>query len=219
PASDGKDHCDIGGVNLLLERYANSPGKAPLAQALAERTGKAVSCIGKDTDEANAYCADPIYLGQRDFGLGPVVAQFLGNPGALQAGRIARPALRQEQPQAHHDWHFSRCQGERNQRLAVGILAECRSILWRHADRMMALLGQGRIVDDQPGILASDLSVSLGEQRPLQWSFVPHAAADEMVQPVVADLTIPRGHRLHALTITRANQACNVCWTNRSEEH
>ena len=72
PWRHGKDHADIGGVNLLFERNANSPREAPLAQALPEGRRETVSGIGKDTAEANTGGTDPIDLSERDLVLGPV---------------------------------------------------------------------------------------------------------------------------------------------------
>src|SRR5579864_3772577 len=71
---------------------------------------------------------------------------------------------------------------------------------------MAPLLGQSRVVDNQPGILAPDLPVGFGEQRQLQRRLIPDAAANEVMQPIVADLVISRSHRLHTLAITWANQ-------------
>lgn len=91
---DGKDHADIGGVNLLFERDTNRPSEAALAQTLQEGSRNAVSRIGKDTTEAHTGIPDPVDLGQRDLGLCPVRPQLLGNPGAVQTDRIARLTVR-----------------------------------------------------------------------------------------------------------------------------
>src|SRR3990167_8679244 len=53
-SGNGKDHADVGRVDLLLERNAHRPGEAAFAQALPEGGGEAISSIGKDTAEANA---------------------------------------------------------------------------------------------------------------------------------------------------------------------
>ena len=50
----------------------------------------------------------------------------------------------------------------------------------------------------------------IGEQRDLQGRGIPHAARDEVVQPVIADIGIARRVRLHALTVTRTNQPDDI---------
>lgn len=75
---------------------------------------------------------------------------------------------------------------------------------------MAPLLGQRRIVDDQPGLLAADPPVGFGKQGCLDRFFVPHAAGNEMMQPVVADITIAGDHRLYALAIPRADQSRDI---------
>lgn len=91
---NGKDHADVGRVNLLFERDADSPGQAALAQALPEGCRKAISGIGQDTAEANTGGTDPVDLGKRDLGLGAVMSQLFWDPGTIKAGRITRPVLR-----------------------------------------------------------------------------------------------------------------------------
>lgn len=82
--------------------------------------------------------------------------------------------------------------------------------MWRHANRMAALLGQSCIVDDQPSAVATDLSVGFGKQRHLERFLVPYAAGNEMMQPVVADIAVARRHRLYALVIPRADQSRDI---------
>jgi len=50
---------------------------------------------------------------------------------------------------------------------------------------MPPLLGQGRIVDDQPGSVVANQSVRLGKQRCLKRSLIPEAAANEVMNPGV----------------------------------
>ena len=209
-AGDGEDHRHVGGIDLLLERDADGPGQAALAQRLPERRAQAISGIGQHAAEAHAGGANPVDLGQRDLGLGPVGATVLGHAGTVEPGGIARPALGQEQPQPHHHRHLARGQRQRHQRLAVGVLAKRRGILRRDADRVAALLGQRGVVDDQPGIVPANLSVGLGEQRLLQRRGIPDAARDEVVQLVIADACVARRHRLDALAIARADQPGNI---------
>jgi hypothetical protein len=83
-------------VNLVFEQNADSPGKTALAQALPETCGKTVAGIGLDTAEADTGSTDPVDLVQCDLGLGPVRSPFFRHTCTIQAGCIARPALRQE---------------------------------------------------------------------------------------------------------------------------
>jgi hypothetical protein len=97
---DGKYHADIGGVNLLFERDANSPGEAALAQTCRKCAERPYLASARTQPKRTAR-ANPVDLSERDLGLGPIRPQLLWNPGAIQADRIARPTLRQEQAQAH----------------------------------------------------------------------------------------------------------------------
>jgi hypothetical protein len=81
---------------------------------------------------------------------------------------------------------------------------------------VLPFLGQGRIVDDQPGIVATNQSVRLGKQRCLERSLVPNAAADKAMKPVVADIVVPCSHGLNTLAITWPDQPCNVGRAHRT---
>jgi hypothetical protein len=54
---------------------------------------------------------------------------------------------------------------------------------------------------------AANHPVRFGEQRLFQRRGVPHAAGDEVMKLVVADLAVPRRHGLHALAITCTDQS------------
>lgn len=66
------------------------------------------------------------------------------------------------------------------------------------------------MIDDQPSLLTANQIIGLLPQRRFQRRAVPDAGANEMVQPVVADLLYARRHGLDALAITGANQAGNI---------
>ena len=207
---DGEDHRHIGRIDLLLERDADRPAQAALGERLPERRTQAIAGISKHAAKAHAGGANPVDLGQRDLGLGPVDTMAIGHAGTVEPGRIARPALGQEQPQPDHHRHFARCQRQRHQRLAVGVLAKRRGVLRSDADRVASLLGQRGIVDDQPGIVTADHPVGFGEQHRLQRRGVPDAARDEMVQLVIAHACVAGRHRLDALAIARADQPGDI---------
>ena len=63
-------------------------------RALPERRAQAISGIGQDAAEAHAGGADPVDLGQRDLGLGPVGPTVIWHPGTIEPGRIAKSSSR-----------------------------------------------------------------------------------------------------------------------------
>src|SRR6202161_2976123 len=89
-------------------------------------------------------------------------------------------------------------------------LPERRGILRRDADRMLALFRQCRVVDDQPSLGAPNQPVAFSERALLKRRGIPHAAGDEVMKLVVADLAVARRHGLDALAITSANQPRNI---------
>ena len=77
-------------------------------------------------------------------------------------------------------------QGERDQRLAIGVFAQCGRVLRRHPDRGRPLLGQGRVVDHEIGVRPAREAVGLGQEFSLERGSVPAPGRDEVVQAVVA---------------------------------
>src|ERR1700677_1610148 len=75
---------------------------------------------------------------------------------------------------------------------------------------MLSLFRQRRIVDDQPSVGAANHPVGFGEQGFIKWRGVPHAAGDEVMKLIVADLAVARRHGLHALTITNTDQPRDI---------
>ena len=165
------------GIDLLMTRDADRPGQAARRQPLAERRTEPVSCIGQHAAEADTGSAQAVNLGKRDLRLRSSDAMLDWNAGPLQSQRIARPALRQEQAQRQHDRHLAAGQRQRHQRLAIGVLAQDRSILRRDADRVLALLRQRRVVDHQHRIIATNEAVGLGEQLGFERRRIPDPAA------------------------------------------
>src|ERR1019366_10755206 len=96
--SNGKDHRDIGRIDLLLVGNADGPSETALAQSLAERSAQPISGIGQHTAKTDPGNTNTIDLGQRDLGLGPIIPAILGDASPIEAGRIAGPSLRQKQP-------------------------------------------------------------------------------------------------------------------------
>ena len=67
-SSHGKDHLQVGRIDLLLERDADRPGQPALAESLPEGRAQAVSGIGEHAAKAHACGADPVDLAKRDLG-------------------------------------------------------------------------------------------------------------------------------------------------------
>ncbi|CAA9300001.1 MAG: hypothetical protein AVDCRST_MAG40-290, partial [uncultured Gemmatimonadaceae bacterium] len=153
---------------------------------------------------------EPVQLGERDLALAAGHHLGLRHAGGRAALRIAGPPLRQEQPQPHRHRHLLAGQGQRDQRLAAGLLAELPAVLPRHADGQRALLRQRRVVDHQRRARSAHQPVRLARQRPPQRRVVPGRAGDEVLQLVVPGQTQAGRHGLQALALARAEQAPQV---------
>src|SRR5215211_2197089 len=75
---------------------------------------------------------------------------------------------------------------------------------------MLALLGQGGVVDDEHRVWAADERVRSLDQEPPQGRVVPGRTGDEMVELVVALEPEPGRHGLKALALAGAEQAAQV---------
>ena len=83
-------------------------------------------------------------------------------------------------------------QGERDQGLAVGPLAERPAVLARHADRARALPRQGGVVDYQAGVRSAHQATRLLGQDAPQPTIVPGRVGSEVLQLIVARQTQAR---------------------------
>ena len=180
------------------------------AQALPERRAEPIPRIGQHGPEPYAGGQRAVDLGQRHLRLGPGRTPRVRHASLVEPDRVARPGLRQEQAQRDGNRHLAGRKGQGHQRLAVRGLAQSRRVLRRDPGRVLALLGQGRVVHHEPGIRTTHQAVSLGQQRCLERCRIPHARRDEVVQGIVARQPQPFGHRLHALAITRPDQPGHV---------
>ena len=135
---------------------------------------------------------------------------LLGHAGPGAARRVGGPPVRQEQPQPERQRHLAPGQGERDQDLAARPLAEAAAVLAGHADRALALLRQGGVVDHQHRVRPADERVRLADQDPPQRRVIPGRAGDEVLQLVVAAEPEPGRQRLQALAAVRAEQAVQV---------
>ena len=207
---DGEDQGDIGRVDVLTPRQPDRPQQAALAQGLTERSARAVSGIGQHAAKAGTGGDDAVNLLDGDLRL---CQSDLPIPGDARPGHplgIVRPGLGKEEPQADHHRHLAGRQGQRNQRLAVGRLAERGSVLRRDPNRVLPLLRQRRVVDDEKAPLITNQAISFRQQGGFEGGAVPHTCGDEMVKLVVAHLVRTGGHGLNAFTVPRADQAGNV---------
>jgi hypothetical protein len=126
-------------VDVLGLQDADRPDEAARAQAPAEGGTRAVAGVGQHGPEPGAGGEDPVDLGERDVGLrlGPSVLVRHPRPGA--AVRVGHPLVRQEQARAERHRDLAPGQGEGDEDLAVGLLAEPAAVLARHAGRERAL--------------------------------------------------------------------------------
>ena len=107
PACDGKDQCHIARVDLLMPRNADSPLQTALTERVPEWRTHAVAGIGKDASEG---VRRRLSSGRPRRWRSRVRSECLvvwRNPRPCHAIGIAGPALRQEQPQAHHHRHLA----------------------------------------------------------------------------------------------------------------
>ena len=79
-----------------------------------------------------------------------------------------------------------------------------------HADRVRALLGQRRVIDDQHGLWPAEKVIGFGEEFALERGRVPQAIADEMMQLVIVGRGHAGGDRLDALALARPDQARDI---------
>ena len=165
---DGKDQGDIGRIDVLTPRQPHGPQQAALAQGLTEHSAGAVPGIGQHAAKAGTGGDHAVDLLEGDLRLCRRDLAVLGNARPVHPLGIGRPGLGQKKAQAHHHRHLARCQCHRDQRLAVGRLAERGSVLRSDPDRMLPLLRQRGVVDDEKTALVPDQTISLLQQGRLE---------------------------------------------------
>jgi hypothetical protein len=180
------------------------------AQALAEGGAHPVAGVRQHAAKAQAGGDDPIDLREGDVRLRQGAAVLLGYAGPGAAVRVARPRVRQEQAQPDRQRHLALGQGEGDQDLAVRLLAQGTAVLPGHADRALALLRQGGVVDHQHRARPPDKHVRLPSQDLSQGRVVPGRAGDEVLQLVMTTQPEPSRERLQALAAIRTEQAVQV---------
>jgi hypothetical protein len=138
------------------------------------------------------------------------VGDRLGHPYHGTPLGIGTPVLGQEETQADADRHLGPGQGERDQRLAVGPLAELAAVLPLHADRVAALLRQGGVVHDQHRVRPAHQPVGGLDQLVLQRCRGPGGGRDEVVQLLGVARRDACRHRLDALALAGRDQPLEV---------
>src|SRR2546430_4550392 len=137
------------------------PGRFASGEPRAERRTKPITAIRQHAAEAHTGRDDTIDLCQSQLRLRPRRSIFGWNTGSLQPSLIARPTLGKKQSQPQHDRYFAARKRQRYQGLAIGGLAQRRSILRSNAHRMSAFLGYRSVVNHQHGIVAADEPICL----------------------------------------------------------
>src|SRR3979409_1979511 len=204
------DHPHIGRVHLEVTRDADRPGKFASCEPLPERRAHPIARIRQPPAKTHTGGDHTIDLRQGDLRLRPCRSIFARNTRSLQPSALARPTLGKKQPQRQHDRYFASRKRQRHQRLAIGGLAERRSILRSDTYRMRTLLGNRGGVDPQHGIAAADEPIRLNKHFRLHRSRIPDPVSNEVVQLSVRPKPKPLGHRLNALAIARTDQPRHV---------
>ena len=120
---------------------------------------------------------------------------------------VAEPRFREIQQRAGHPGPRAGPERGRHGDLAIRDLAQRATVLTRHADRMGALFGKTRAVDDQH---AAAFGQHLEQPSPDAVG-VPGRVCDEMLKALVGDRVGDAGqHRLHRLPIAVAEEAVHV---------
>src|SRR5262249_9034918 len=169
-------------VHLEMARDANGPGQTARREPLPEWRAQSVPGISERTAKMDTGCNHTVDLSERNLRLRSRSLMFGRNPSPLQTCPLARPAFGKAEAQSHRHGHPAARQRQRHQRLAIGGLAQCRSILRTDADRVLAFLRHCSVVDHQHRIAAADELVSLDEKFCFQRGHIPDASSNKMMQ-------------------------------------
>jgi hypothetical protein len=135
---------------------------------------------------------------------------LLRNPSFGTAIRVGHPFVRQEQPEPDRHRDLALRQGERDQDLAVRLLAQDAAVLPGHPNRALALLRTRGVVDHQYRIRTADQRLRFLDQDPPQRCVIPGRAGDEVLQLIVTTQPEASRKRLEAFAPVRAEQALQV---------
>src|SRR4029077_17415814 len=210
------DHLHIGRIYLQVPRDTDCPSKFASCEPLAERRSRPITGVRSDTAKEHTGRDGTTDFRQSHLRFRSCRSIFGRNTRSLQSSPLARPTLRKEQPQRQHDWYLASRKRQRYQCLAVGGLAQRRSILCSDTHRMRAFLGYCGVVDHQHGIAAADQPIRLNKQFRLHTPRIPDPGRNEVGKLIVFAKPKPLRHRLNALAIARTDQPRHVEWTHLS---
>ncbi len=131
----GWHHGDVGRKGLLDAWDADGPQKTSRREGSSEGGADSIACIGENDPKAHAGGPDPVELAKRDVGLAAGHTLGLGHASAGQALGVARPGVGQEQAQRHWNRDLAPGEGQRDEGLAIGVLAQHRGVLRGDPDR------------------------------------------------------------------------------------
>jgi len=175
-----------------------------LRQWLPELGHRAEQAVGQD-DAPQAVGVRPLKHRQGHLPL-RLIADRVGNPDFRQTLTIRRPGFRQIQPGVEGGDLRRRGELQRHRHLATRHLSESPGVLTGHADRMLPLLGEARIVEDEEPLVAEP-AADPGLQSVEEVLLVPGARVEQLLQPLLVifgtwlDDLPPRRHRLDALAV------------------
>ena len=178
------------------------PERIEFATKLCDRS---VGAVGKDRS-AQAACASAADHLERHLPL-RTIAIFSGYSALFPSCSIVGPRLRQIKIRIDAEHAPIDLILERDGDLAVADLAEGPAVLAGHAHRVLALLDETGVVDDQSASLAKRAANSLTHRFPDDPVF-PVALVDELLECLdiillrSVDGTQSLGHRLNALPLT-----------------
>src|SRR6516165_835086 len=150
-----------------------------------------------------------------DLGFG-LEHDVLGHAGFGAANRIGRPILGKIETKGDREACMLVGYRQRDCDLTIVLLAKLAAILPGDADRMNALLGQTRVVDDPGAYLAAPLDAgeNKGSNLPQQVLLRPVGVGDKMVQRLMRALNaagLDAGcYRLNALALARKDEPRTV---------
>ena len=197
-------------VDPLVASDADDILQPHVVQSVARREAGSVQGVRHHVGEA---CAQSYLVADdrlRQLDLRPGHAPVFRDARPVAAGRVSDPFIGQEQPHIDQGAGIAGTQRGVHRHLAVGRLPPATAVLVRHAYRASALLGKGRLVDEQRGDGHAaqqrvHLSCHLIEDRP----FIPRRAGDEVLQRLVVRLRDDLLHPLHVPPL-RLHQATQI---------
>jgi len=196
-------------VHELVARNADRPAQSKICQSTAKLGAHPIASVGEDVSERCTGRHHPLDFIEGDL---PLRAKHdLFGYSALSTSRgIFCPGLGEVEPQRHRDRHVVARQRQRHERLAVGTFPELSTVLMGYADRVCALLHQGRVVNDQMRLATADQRLRLLEQYALVARSFPWRRRHEVMKLLMVAGALTSRHGLHAFALPRSDQSTQV---------